>query len=291
MIKVFFLATTLLFFTSCLRLDDNLFNPDTSITEYKMDKFEGEVDFILDASYNIPEHLVHVFTIGSEEKKIHAIYIGDLTKIPTDTVIMYCHGNKWHMDFYWQRAKLLAHTGHKNRFGVLMIDYTGYGLSKGKPSEDALYENTNAALEWLKQRGLSNERLVIYGFSLGTAPAINLSANPKALKPQKLIVEAPFASSAVMVQDAALLAMPASFFVNVKINNAEEIKKVEQPFMWIHGVNDDFLSIESHGELVFKNYAGIQSKAYRISGANHGDVPLVMKFVDYNKAIEDFIEK
>ncbi|HET6243976.1 MAG: alpha/beta hydrolase [Bacteroidetes bacterium] len=290
MYKNICIAAILLFLTSCLRVDENLFNPDTTITAYKMDEFEGEVDFILDNNYKIPENLVHVFTLDSEGKTIHGIYIGDTAKIKTDTVIMYCHGNKWHMDFYWQRAKLLAHSGHKNRFGVLMIDYTGFGLSKGDPTEQALYENTSSAIEWLKLKGLTSERLVIYGFSLGSAPAINLTANPKALIPAKLIVEAPFASSAVMVQDAALLAMPVSYFVNVKINNAEEIKKVNQPFMWIHGTDDDFLSIKTHGELVYSNYSGKNSQAHRISGANHGDVPIVWEFENYSKAIAEFIE-
>ncbi|MDQ3191087.1 MAG: alpha/beta hydrolase [Bacteroidota bacterium] len=291
MSKYILFLVTLLLFTSCQRLDDNLFNPDTSITEYKMDKFDGEVDFILNESYTINQNLIHQFTLGVEGSKIYAIYIGDLAKIATDTVIMYCHGNKWHMDFYWQRAKLLANTGFKNKFGVLMIDYKGYGLSQGKATEQALYEDTNTALNWLKEQGLTSERLVMYGFSLGSAPAINLSANPMALKPSKLIVEAPFASSAVMVQDATQLAMPASYFVNIKINNAEEIKKVEQSFMWIHGIQDDFLSIKSHGELVFNNYSGSYSEAHRIEGANHGDVPLIWGFESYTNAINAFIEK
>ena len=37
------------------------------------------------------------------------------------------------MDFYWQRAKLLANVGGKNRFGVMYLDYRGYGLSEGVP--------------------------------------------------------------------------------------------------------------------------------------------------------------
>ena len=276
---------------SCLRLDDNLFNPDAGITEYKYDKFEGEVDFILDASYDIPPDLVHQFTLTSGEKKIYALYLGNIAEIATDTVIMYCHGNKWHMDFYWQRAKLLAHTGHKNRFGLLMIDYGGFGLSEGPATESRLYEDVDAALKWLKEKGLSDERLVMYGFSLGSAPAIKLTANPLTLKPWKLITEAPFASASVMVQDAAVLAMPSSFYVNVEINNAEEIKKVQQPYMWIHGIDDSFLSIATHGEIVFKNYSGISGESHKITGGEHGDVPLIWGFENYTEAIKAFIEK
>ncbi|MBK6837953.1 MAG: hypothetical protein IPG90_06520 [Bacteroidetes bacterium] len=34
------------------------------------------------------------------------------------------------MDFYWPRAKLLANTGWKNRFGVMMIDYRGWYVGR-----------------------------------------------------------------------------------------------------------------------------------------------------------------
>ncbi|HEY4799654.1 MAG TPA: alpha/beta fold hydrolase, partial [Bacteroidia bacterium] len=246
--KMFFagIAALMLSLSSCLRLDSFLYNNDNKITEYKLDNYTGEQDFVLDASYKIPDSLIHIFTLDSKGPEdantttIYAIYIGSLNKITTDTVIMYCHGNKWHMDFYWQRAKLLAHTGGKNHYGVLMIDYRGYGLSKGAPTENGLYADADAGLQWLKQRGLSDNRLVIYGFSMGSAPATYLSANPRGMTPSKLILEAPFASAATMVQDASQLAMPGSFATNLKINNAEQIKKVNQPFFWMHGDNDNF---------------------------------------------------
>mgnify|MGYP005844197111 CR=1 FL=1 len=276
--------------SSCLRLDDNLYNP-SKITEYKLDAYDGEVDFVLDASYDIPSNHIHKFTLKSDGNKIYAIYIGDVSRIATDTIIMYCHGNRDHMDFYWQRAKLLAHVGGKMRYGVLMIDYRGYGMSEGKPTEEGLYQDVDAALAWLKDNGLSSERLVIYGFSMGSAPATELCSKPRVLKPSKLILEAPFASSAVMVQDAAVLNMPASYFTNLKIDNAEEIKYVVQPFMWIHGLNDSFLNVETHGRVIYKNYKGIYSEAHIIPDAEHGSVPNKWGFTNYCDAIEKFIVK
>ena len=264
---------------SCMRLDDNLYNPNTKIESYELDNYTGEQDFILDNSYDIPAGLIHQFTLFSQTPQessataIRAIYIGDKAKIGTDTVIMYCHGNKWHMDFYWQRAKLLAHVAGKNKYGVLMIDYRGYGLSEGKPSEEGLYADVGAALQWLKSNGLSNNRLVIYGFSMGTAPACELTAKPRSLAPGKLILEAPFASAEVMVRDASGLNMPGSFFTNLKIDNANEIKTVQQPFCWLHGSSDNFLSSKTHGEAVYKNYNGSYKEAHKIDGAGHSDVP------------------
>ncbi|WP_114779511.1 alpha/beta hydrolase [Botryobacter ruber] len=305
MIKTFkqlFLAVlcTLLFLcSSCLRLDDNLFNPDNTITEYKFDNYTGEVDFRLGNSYTIPQNKINRLTFTSQTPgesgsyTIHGVYLGDLNRIATDTVIMYCHGNRDHMDFYWQRAKLLANTGQKNRYGVLMIDYRGYGLSEGEPSESGLYADVNTALTWLKQNGLTSDRLIMYGFSMGTAPATIVAAIPIsfALRPAKLILEAPFASAAVMVQDASRLSIPGTFVTDLKINNAEEIKKVQQPFLWIHGIDDDFLSIHTHGEIVYQNYGGSQKTAIRVPGADHDEVPLKMGFNEYLAAINNFIRK
>jgi pimeloyl-ACP methyl ester carboxylesterase len=287
----FFLLVSLY---GCLRLDENLFN-ENKLSEYKLDNFTGETDFILDYSYHIPDSLIHIFTLSSlvpgESKAatIYAIYIGDINKINKDTVIMYCHGNRDHMDFYWQRAKLLANSGHKNRFGVMMIDYRGYGLSEGKPTEDGLYADVDAAVKWLKEKGLASERLIMYGFSLGSAPSTKLTSEPRSLIPAKLLLEAPFANAETMVQDGSGLAMPGEFFTDLKINNAESIKTIKQPFFWIHGEADDFLNITTHGQVVFENYNGVYKEAHRIPNAGHGTIPETFGFSNYTSAINTFI--
>lgn len=206
-------------------------------------------------------------------------------------VIMYCHGNKDHMDFYWPRAQLLANAGGKNRYGVLMIDYRGYGLSEGEPSEEGLYADVDAGLQWLKSQGLSGNRLIMYGFSMGSAPATKLTATPRSLTPRKLMLEAPFASSRAMVQDATGLALPAAFVTDLQINNAELIKSVQQPLFWIHGDKDDFLNVNTHGRLVYDNHKGSYKEAHVIGGAGHSNVPLLMGFDNYRAAVHAFITR
>jgi pimeloyl-ACP methyl ester carboxylesterase len=294
--RIFFVA---LFFTlvlsSCLRLDSNLFNLSDKITEYKWDNYTGEQDFKLDASYDIQDSMHHVFTLDSKGSndsksyKIYATYLGDESRIGSDTVILYCHGNKWHMDFYWQRAKLLAHTGYKHRYGVMMLDYRGFGLSEGPPSEEGLYNDVDAAMQWLKSKGLSNERLIIYGFSMGSAPSCELSANNRSMRPHKVILEAPFGSAAIMAADGSGLDLPGSYVTNLKIDNAEEIKKVSQDLCWIHGTQDNFLNIKTHGEVVFKNHGGNYKEAHRIEGASHGTVPVTYGFENYLETLKQFI--
>jgi pimeloyl-ACP methyl ester carboxylesterase len=281
--------------SSCLKLDTNLYNANNSIKEYALDNYNDVQDFRLDGSYDIPSNLVTVFTLSSRTKNenepvnIKAMYIGNIQNIATDTVILYCHGNKWHMDFYWQRAKLLAHVNGKNRYGVMMMDYRGYGLSEGEPTEEGMYADVTACMQWLADRGLKGQRLVMYGFSMGSAPACKLTANLTVMPASKLILEAPFASAAVMVQDASQMNMPAEYFTRLQINNAEEVKKIEQPLLWLHGTNDNFLNYKTHGQLVFENYNGKYSEKFLVEGADHGEIPAKAGFEKYCQVLGKFI--
>ncbi|HEX2901021.1 MAG TPA: hypothetical protein VHS96_14985, partial [Bacteroidia bacterium] len=137
-LAIAFLATLGLL-SGCFRLDSNLYNPVDTITAYLGDAYPetDDWDVVPDSSFRLADSMVHLFTLGSQAPgettptTIHALYLGDESRIATDTVILYCHGNYGHMDVYWQRAKILANLGGKHRFGVLMMDYRGFGLSEG----------------------------------------------------------------------------------------------------------------------------------------------------------------
>lgn len=289
-----FLGVSLLL--ACARLDDIAFINDNTITEYLLDDYTGETEIQLPDTYNIaPQNIYHLTlkSQGSLDEKafdIHALYLGNMATIKSDTVIVYCHGQSLHLDYYWPRIKLLANIGKKNRYGVLAMDYRGYGLSEGTPSEYALYEDVKACLTWLKQQGSNANRTVIYGFSLGSAPATEMAAFFDEYKPWKIILESPFASAENIAQESTLIEFKASYIVDLKINNAEKIKKVNQPFLWLHGEKDDYVKI-SNGEIIFKNYQGVYGEAVRVEDAYHGKngVPPTLGYRNYLKILENFI--
>lgn len=269
-----------------------MFN-NSALTEYKLDDYSGVVALEVGNDYSVPVNAIHPFTLEMDiegvNEEIHMVYTGDLSTMNQDTVILYCHGNRDHMDYYWPRQKLLSNIGGLNRLGVLMLDYPGFGLSGGLPTEENMYQSVELAMQWLKDQGVTSDRLIMCGYSLGSAPACELTANQGyPLAPTKLILESPFASAEVMVQDAAALNMPGSYFVNLKIDNAEEIKKIDIPLLWMHGTDDDFLSIKTHGEVVYKNKSG-EKTAVRIEGGDHNNPPAVMGYDNYLQALEDFI--
>ena len=277
------------------RLDGFLFNP-SQIESYQLDAYPGELSLDLAGEFGVPASMIHhlEWNVELEEgsAKMSAIYVGDLASIATDTVILYCHGNKDHMDFYWPRQKLYAHAGGLGRYGVLMFDYPSFGLSEGKSSEANMYRSTARAIEWLQAQGLQNERFVIFGFSLGSAAACEVAAHPAqyALSPSKLILEAPFASAEVMIQDAGLLSMPGSFLVDLQINNATEIKKINIPLLWIHGQDDSFLTVKSHGQPVYDNKTNGYKEAFLVPGGEHETTPFVAGYQNYIDHISTFIQ-
>jgi fermentation-respiration switch protein FrsA (DUF1100 family) len=255
-----------------------------------LDDYNTDLDFKLDSTYNVQN--IHEFSVNSNGFDIAAIYIGELSDIDTDTIILYCHGQTRHMDHYWQRAKLLANCGGKERYGVLMFDYRGYGKSEGTPTEQGMYEDVRAAYQWLLNEGASSQRIIIYGFSLGSAPATDLAAYGMSNEfPIKLILESPFASTDFIAQESTLIEVSASYITDLEFDNAEKIKLVDKPLMWMHGIEDDYVAI-TNGEAIISNYSGVDSTYIRVEGANHGQdgIPQTMGYQNYLNAVQEFIE-
>lgn len=282
--------------TSCLNIDSIAF-PYEKVDEYLLNDYPGEVDMELPDAYKVADDSVHIFSLMSYcveegDAEIYGMYIGDTNTLSEDTVIVYCHGQSANMDAYYPRAQLLANLVEKYHYGVLMMDYRGYGMSQGSPSEQGLISDVTACLNWLESKGGDPERTVIYGFSLGTAPATFISANHSEYDASKLILEAPMASTQNLTEESTLINLQASFISTLKFENAEEIKSVQAPFLWMHGTKDDYIPI-SNGELIYENYGGVYKSAERVEGANHGKdgVPQTMGYENYLRRVEEFIRQ
>jgi len=51
-----------------------------------------------------------------------------------------------------------------------MLEYRGYGLSQGSPSEEGLYMDARTALDFLSLRcDVNHKEIVVFGRSLGKA--------------------------------------------------------------------------------------------------------------------------
>lgn len=290
LIAIFASGIFILSLSSCFDLSGLLYNPST-LEEYKYDDFDPENN--LDPEYDIIEGEINEFTVESDldgdMATIYAAYIGDLSTISEDTIILYCHGNAAHMDLYFQRTKLLYHANGKSRYGVLTFDYRGFGRSESVPSEDGIKADTKAMIQWLIGQGVTGDKLIVYGFSLGSIAAVSACVEDYGLRPQRLMLEAPIGSIDAMAEDGSGISIQGSLFSSLTTNHIEDIKDVEQPLYWIHGESDDFLAMLTHGRPIFLNHNGEFKTAELVPDGNHGDTPFKLGIEEYITSISAFI--
>lgn len=293
--KFLYITILLTLFSSCKKADlDQLAFPRTEVDSYTFGENDGEID--IPEKYDIDETLVHLIPLISTDKAtgdkytIYSIYLGDINTIDTDTIILYSHGQSKNMDHYWGRAKLLANLESKNHYGVLMMDYRGFGMSEGIPSETGLSEDVDACIEWLIENGAKQENTIYYGFSLGVIPTLDLIANKTNFTPTKVIIESPLASVENLAQNSTLINVDPYFISTLNFNNAETIKSVNIPLCWLHGRLDDYVEL-SNGQLVYDNHGGTYKEAHIIETANHSDIPVIMGYENYLEKINTFIQK
>ena len=107
--------------------------------------------------------------------------------------ILFLHGNAGNLD---NRIDKLNSIGNMD-VNFLIIAWRGYSGNPGKPSEEGLYKDARGSIKWLNEKGISNDQIVLYGESLGTAIATEVGQNNNFAG---IILEAPFTSMVDMGQ-------------------------------------------------------------------------------------------
>jgi uncharacterized protein len=122
----------------------------------------------------------------------------------------------------------------KAGFGLLLSGYRGYGGNPGKPSEEAFSADARGLLDWLAGEGVSPERTVLYGESLGTGIAVKMATErPSAA----VILEAPYTSVAEVAQSRFWF-LPARWLVLDKWDSLSRITRINAPLLVMHGLRD-----------------------------------------------------
>jgi len=146
--------------------------------------------------------------------------------------VLHLHGNadSAFMSGQMRRSEALRRSG----FNVLVIDYRGYGLTPGEPSEAGLYDDAEAAYQTLLKRGVPPNRIILLGHSLGSGPAVLLATrHPVAA----LVLFGAFTS----IPDAAADRypyLPVRMAVSVQFNSLARIGSVHLPVVIAHSRED-----------------------------------------------------
>ena len=154
---------------------------------------------------------------------------------PKGTII-YFHGNADNLQRWGQYAVDFTSLGYT----VVMFDYAGFGKSTGNPSEKVLYGDSEDIWDWVS-KNITDTNLIVYGRSLGTAIASELSSKHQ---PAQLILETPFDK---FIQDRLKIFFP--FGLKYQFPNYKYLSSVKCPITIFQGSNDWVVSIESAKKL------------------------------------------
>jgi fermentation-respiration switch protein FrsA (DUF1100 family) len=121
---------------------------------------------------------------------------------------------------------------------VLIPEYVGYGMSGGSPSERGCQGTAEAAYDYLvSQRHIPPSRIIVGGWSLGGAVAIDLAYR----KPVAgLIVFSAFTSGVEMGRRIAPF-LPVSLLLRHRFDNLHKIARVKCPILIGHGRRDEIV--------------------------------------------------
>ena len=180
-------------------------------------------------------------------------------------VLLLFHGNAGNLS---HRAELVLRLAALPA-EVLIVDYRGYGGSEGRASEAGLYRDARAAWRYLtEERGLSEDRIVIFGRSLGGAVAVDLATQVRAAG---LIVESSFTS----VRDMAVRQFPflPRFVIRTRMDSLSKIPAIDSPKLFIHSRSDEVVPY-ALGRKLFEA-APEPKRFYEVVGAGHNETWLV----------------
>ena len=181
------------------------------------------------------------------------------------TIVLF-HGNAGHIGYRGYKARMFMDAG----FGVLLVEYRGYGGNPGKPSEQGFLADGRAALAFLGQSGVGSHSIVLYGESLGSGVAVQLASDPKNHDSIKaMVLEAPFTSMADVAAHHYPL-VPARKLVKDKFDSLSRIGRYSGALLVIHGENDRIVPT-SFGRKLF-SAAREPKEAHWIPGVGHNDL-------------------
>ncbi|CAH9090946.1 unnamed protein product [Cuscuta europaea] len=193
--------------------------------------------------------------------------------------LLYSHGNAADLG---QMYGLFCELSRHLRVNLMGYDYSGYGQSTGKPSEENTYADIEAAYRCLEETyGAKEEDIILYGQSVGSGPTIDLASRSPRLR--AIVLHSPIMSGLRVMYH-----VKRTYWFDI-YKNVDKIPLVECPVLIIHGTADDVVDC-SHGkqlwELCKQKYEPLWVK-----GGNHCDLELYPEYIKHLKKFVSAIEK
>jgi len=150
--------------------------------------------------------------------------------------VVYFHGNAGNISGRAHKARVLIDAG----YGVLLVEYRGYGDNPGTPSEAGLYADAHAALDFLHAQGVTERELVLYGESLGSGVAVQIATERP---PRAVILEAPYTTIADVAKRAYWF-LPVEALLKDRFESIRKIAALHAPLLILHGELDATVPVD-----------------------------------------------
>ncbi|HEU5046853.1 MAG TPA: alpha/beta hydrolase [Rickettsiales bacterium] len=180
------------------------------------------------------------------------------------TIIFY-HGNAGNMGSHAAYFDALAKAG----FGVLAIDYRGFGKSQGAPDEAGLYADARTALHYATDTlHVPPSQLILYGESLGTGVAVQMATE---FHVGALVLQAPYAA----IADIGKMRypwLPVDLLLEDKFDSTAKIDRIHMPLLLMHGTQDNTIPV-TEGQMLFAR-AQEPKQAVYFPGKDHANMDI-----------------
>jgi pimeloyl-ACP methyl ester carboxylesterase len=246
-----------------------------------------DVDNIPSLEGEITPRIEDCFLQTSDDVRIHGWFCTPQRKISAATepvqaemVLLWFHGNAGNITYRYDMIRALMSLPVR----VFIIDYRGYGKSEGKPTERGLYLDARAGWDYLTEtRGIPAENIIIFGKSLGGAPAIELATQ---VQPAGLIIQSSLTSARDMASSSILPFFPA-MLLHTKMDSINKIANVHCRKLFIHSPADEVVPYRLGWRLY--EAASEPKQFYEVAGAPHNSTYIVggKAYID---ALRGFVE-
>ncbi|MFO7594293.1 MAG: alpha/beta hydrolase [Pseudomonadota bacterium] len=172
--------------------------------------------------------------VSEDGVELHGWY---LPHEASSRTLLLLHGNAGNISHRGDSLRIF----HSLGLNVFIIDYRGYGRSKGAPDEKGFYRDARAAWEYLiNVRNRSPDRVVIFGRSLGGAVAARLASE---VQPGGLILESSISSVRDMAENMHPL-LPYLNYIRYDFDAAGALRNVYSPVLILHSPQDEIIPFE-----------------------------------------------
>jgi pimeloyl-ACP methyl ester carboxylesterase len=232
--------------------------------------FTGEAE--TPREYGVPFDVVTIRTSDGEQLRAWRMH----ATAPRARIV-YFHGNGGNLSNW---APILAAIA-RHRYSIFAVDYRGYGLSTGHPTERGLYRDVEAAIAqaWPEPDATP---LVYWGRSLGASMA---AYGATIRKPDGVIVEAGFPNARSTIRESALLTA-LSIFASYRFPVGEYLNRAQAPVLVMHGDRDSVIPYPLGREL-FESITA-PKEFVTIRGGDHNDA-VAPDAAAYWAAIDRFV--